>query len=228
MGTGFRAPTPAEVFTSQPVGAGVDIIENTDLEAETSFSMETGVLYNPLPNLNLDIAFFRNKYDNFIEPTLLTTGDIQFINIVKSKIEGIDAVIDYNIYDIKLQLGYTYLWARDTEKDEPMKYRPRNTLYTGFNYSPYPFDFGVNFRYWSRVEAIDNALVEPPIALVPDGDLRVPVYITDITAGYYFDLYNTPMKIFVNAKNILNYNYVEFIGNLAPIRNVSISIETYF
>ena len=58
FGTGFRAPTPAEVFTSQPVGSGVNIIENTNLEAETSFSYEIGGLYKPLRNLNFDLAFF--------------------------------------------------------------------------------------------------------------------------------------------------------------------------
>ena len=135
---------------------------------------------------------------------------------------------DLDVIPLDMKLGYTYLWARNIDKDEPMKYRPRNTLYAGMNYSPYPFDFGIHFRYLSRVEAIDNALVEPPIALVVDGDLRVPVYVTDFTAGYFFYLLNTPMKVFLNLKNVFNYTYVEFIGNVAPLRNISMSIEAYF
>ena len=230
FGTGFRAPTPAEVFTSQPVGSGVNIIENTDLEAESSFSFELGGLYKPSPGLNFDFAFFQNKYDNFIEPTLLSTGDIQFINIVKAKIQGIETTVNYDLdfIPVDMKVGYTYLWARNVDKNEPMKYRARNTVYAGINYSPYPFDFGINFRYWSRIEAIDDALIEPPVALVADGDLRVPVYVADFTAGYNFNFLDSPMKIFLNLKNAFNYTYVEFIGNTAPLRNISLSAEAYF
>ena len=112
--------------------------------------------------------------------------------------------------------------------NKPMKYRPKNMLYASFDYSPYPFDIGIRFRYSSKVEAIDDALVQPPIALIPDGDLMVPVYVFDATLGYHFYLYSVPVKIYINGKNIFNYNYVEFIGNLAPIQNISMSFEAYF
>ena len=45
---------------------------------------------------------------------------------------------------------------------------------------------------------------------------------------YNFLLENVPGKIYVNAKNIFNYNYIEFIGNVAPIRNYSFSFEIFF
>lgn len=230
VGTGFRAPTPAEVFTSQPVGAGINIIENPDLEAETSLSFELGCIYKPLANLDLDAAFFQNSYDNFIEPTLTITGDIQFVNIVEAKIQGVDLSVKYDFETIPItcNLSYTYLWARDKGQDKPMKYRPRNTFYAGIDYSPYPFDFGIRLRHWSRVETIDDALVQPPIALIPDGDLRVPVTVVDFMAGYSFYMLNSPMKIFLNAKNIFNFYYVEFIGNMAPLRNIALSLEAYF
>lgn len=229
IGTGFRAPSPAEVFTSQPVGAGIDIIENPDLEAETSLAFEFGAILKPTKSFILDLAFFQTNYDNFIEPTLTTTGDIQFLNIVEAKIQGIDAAVTQQFTDlpVSLNLGYTYLWARDNVLDKPMKYRPRHQLTAGLDYSPLPFDFGLRLRYWSKIEAIDDALVEPPIALIPDGDLFVSVYVLDVTAGYNFYFYDKPFKLFVNAKNIFNYNYAEFIGNLAPIQNIAISMEAF-
>ncbi|MDP2036857.1 MAG: TonB-dependent receptor, partial [Ignavibacteria bacterium] len=114
------------------------------------------------------------------------------------------------------------------EKNKSMKYRPRNIVYTNLRFTPAPFEFGIDFRYWSRVEEIDFALTEPPLALVVEGDQRVPVYITDLMAGYNFFIMNVPAKVYINAKNLFNYNYVEFIGNLAPIRNYSLSLELFF
>ncbi|MBU1099390.1 MAG: TonB-dependent receptor [Bacteroidetes bacterium] len=229
VGTGFRAPSPAEVFTSQPVGAGIDIIENPDLEAETSLAFEVGAILKPTKSLTLDMAFFQTNYDNFIEPTLTTTGDIQFLNIVEAKIQGFDLSVNHEFTNlpINLNFGYTYLWARNNVMDRPMKYRPRHQLNAGVDYSPLPFDFGLRLRYWSRIEAIDDALVEPPIALIPDGDLFVSVYVVDLTIGYNFYFYDAPVKLYINAKNVFNYNYTEFIGNLAPIQNVSFSLEAF-
>ena len=32
-------------------------------------------------------------------------------------------------------------------------------------------------------------------------------------------------KIYLNGNNLLQYNYVEIVGNLAPIRNFNLSVE---
>lgn len=230
IGTGFRAPTPAEVFTSTAVGGGVGIKENPNLTSETSLSFEIGGQYKYSSNLNLDVAFFQTEYNNFIEPNLTKEGDIQFINLTKARIQGVETIAEWFLIpdELKITIGYNYLWARDIEKNRSMKYRPRNSVYTQIRYSPGQFDFGIDFRHWSRIEEIDNQLVEPPLALVVDGDKRVPVYVTDITAGYNFLLWNIPAKVYLNAKNIFNYYYVEFLGNLAPVRNISLSTEIYF
>jgi iron complex outermembrane receptor protein len=230
VGTGFRAPTPAEVFTSTAVGGGVGVKENPSLTSETSLSFEVGTQYKISTGINFDAALFQTDYNNFIEANLTNEGDIQFINLPKARIQGIETILEWSIIpnELKVTVGYNYLWARDIDKNRSMKYRPRNSVYTQIKYSPGQFDFGVDFRHWSRIEEIDNALVEPPLALVVDGDKRVPVYVTDITAGYNFLLWNIPAKIYLNARNIFNYNYVEFIGNIAPIRNISLSTEIYF
>jgi iron complex outermembrane receptor protein len=229
VGTGFRAPTPSEVFTSAGVGGGVNVIENPNLTYETSFSFEAGSHYTT-ESISFDAAFYQTDYNNFIEPNLTKEGNIQFINLAKARIQGLELVANWNIVPslITLSTGYNYMWSRDIDKNKSMKYRPRNTVYTSMRFTPLNFEFGVDFRYWSRVEEIDFALAEPPLALVVDGEQRVPAYITDLLVGYNFFVMNFPAKFFINAKNIFNYNYVEFIGNLAPIRNYSLSFELFF
>ena len=227
FGTGFRAPTPAEVFTTSDVGVGITVKENLNLKPETSLSFETGLKYIPSRNFNFDVALFHTNYDNFIEPQFTSASEIQFINIIKARIQGFEIVSDVSIIpdELKFSVGYTYMDALDTQLNKPLKYRPRHLLYMNAEYKPTPFEFKVDFRFWSRVQEIDDQIVE--LGLVPDGELRVPVYILDLRAGYNFSISTYPLNIFVSAKNVLNYNYIEFIGNLRPIRNFSVGLNLY-
>jgi outer membrane receptor protein involved in Fe transport len=217
FGTGFRAPTPAEVFTTSDLGMGIKIKENLELEAETSVSFETGLKYIPSGYINLDIALFYTTYDNFIEPELTANNEIQLVNIVEANIEGFELVTNFSIIPDELQLssGYTYLWARNTRLNKALKYRPRHLLYLNLEYKPAPFEFRIDFRYWSKVEEIDFRIVE--LGLVKDGELRVPGYVLDFRAGYNFTI----------GSSLLNYNYVEAVGNLRPIRNFALGINLF-
>ncbi|KUO59584.1 hypothetical protein APF79_05410 [bacterium BRH_c32] len=230
IGTGFRVPTPSEVFTSAGVGGGIDVIENPNLTYETSLSFETGFLYNYSKSLRFDAAFYQTEYNDFIEPNLIYTGDIQFINLPKARIQGLEAIIDWDFIPqmFKLNISYNYMWSRDIQREKAMKYRPRNVLYTNLSYNHYPFEAGIDFRYWSKIEEIDDALVEPPLNYVKDGNKRVPVYVADINAGFNFFIGSLPAKTFISLKNILNYNYVEFLGNIAPLRNITLSFELFY
>lgn len=232
IGTGFRAPTPAEVFITVSIG-GVDIKKNTDLTYETSLSFELGAIYKPLPNLFFDAAFFQTDYDNFIEPNFINDEGglaIKFINLPKSRIQGAELVSDYKIIPelLSFNIGYTYLWSQDLKTKKAMKYRPRHRVYAALNYTPYPFEFGVYYRYWSRIEEIDETIVQPPVELIVEGDLRVEVYVWDLSAGFNFNLFEMPLKISANVYNLLNYNYVEFLGNIQPLRNFSLRLDAYF
>lgn len=233
IGTGFRAPTPAEVYTTVPVASGISVKENKDLTYETSLSFEVGAIYKPLPNLYFDAAFFQTEYDNFIEPNIISDEGgiaIKFINLSEARIQGSELVIDYKTIPglLSFNLGYTYLWSQDLKLHKAMKYRPRHRLYAAANFTPYPFDFGIYFRYWSRIEEIDEAIVYPPTEIIVEGDLRVEVYVWDASAGYNFNLFDVPLKLSANVYNIFNYNYVEFLGNIRPLRNFSLRLDMYF
>jgi len=229
LGTGFRAPTPAEVFTSIGVG-NIPIKVNPGLTFEKSISIDAGMLFTPIPEANYDISFFYNEYVNFIEPVLINSGYIQFTNLPKAKTAGFEVVNDTYLFKglVKTRLGYTYLWSRDVENNSPMKYRPLHTVIASINILPHPFEFTADFRFMTKPERVDENLANPPISLVPDGGKRVDVYVTDLSAGYNFSLGKVPVKFYLYCKNLFNYTYVEFIGNVAPIRSFSASLDFYF
>lgn len=225
-GAGFRAPSLAEAFTST-TASGITVKPNPNLKPEKSLSAEFGINYQPNEYINLDAAVFNNEYYDFIEPSIDSRdGLVFFNNVTRARIQGaeINTKINFLSDRLHLSLNYTYLWSRDIENNIPLKYRPRHIFYSSFSYSFYNFEAGADFRFWSKVEEIDDDLAN----FIPDAEKRVDVYVLDLRGGYNFNSFGLPLSVSVNADNILNYNYIELVGNISPIRNYSLSLELVF
>lgn len=228
LGKGFRAPSLAEAFTSTTL-SGLTVIPNLNLKSETSYSFEVGVNHNFNDVVSLDLALFNNEYYDMIEIDFDPfNGEAFFSNLTRARIQGIDVSTVTYLFtqNFTFNLSYTYLWARDIEENVVLKYRPKHTAIAGFNLKHDFMELGVDFRYLSRVEKIDDELVN--IGTVPDGDERVDIFVLDARMGAHLFKYNIPCRLFINVNNLLNYNYVELIGNIAPIRNYSLSAEFIF
>lgn len=228
FGIGFRAPTIAEAFTSTST-AGITVKPNPNIQPEHNYTFEVGVNYNYSTLFNLDLAVFFSKYKNLIEPVIdPLDGLVYFSNVLEAQINGLEAglviFILPNVLD--LSFNYTYLHSEDELTGKALRYRPKNVLYAGLNFNKWNFQFGINFRYISKVEEVDEELVD--LGIVVDGDLRVPTYTTDVNFGYSFVSLNLPLNLYLNVKNIFNYNYVELIGNIRPIRSYSFGFNLAF
>jgi outer membrane receptor for ferrienterochelin and colicins len=225
-GTGFRAPSLAEAFTST-TASGLIIKPNPNLKSETNFTFELGADYLPFDELTLNAAVFQSEYYDFIEPGIdPADGYAVFRNVTRARIQGIESDVKSELFNkaISISLSYTYLWARNLNKNKALKYRPRHLFIGSLDYYIGSLNIGSDFRYWSRIEEIDEELVR----IVNDGDLRVAAYVLDLRAAYNFGRLGIPVSVFLNANNVLNYNYVELIGNLKPIRNYSLSVQFSF
>ena len=227
VGKGFRTPSLAEAFTSTTT-SGVKVKPNPTLKAETSLSAEVGMNTNIFQKVNFDFAVYNNEYYDMIEPSFDAVGDIIFMNLTRARIQGVETNITTPmiIDNLMINIGYNFLWAKDLKTNSYLKYRPKNSLIIGFNYKSEMFFGGFDFRYSSRVENIDNEFVE--LGLISNGDKRVDIFVTDARVGINLFSLNIPGKISLTAANIFNYYYVELIGNLAPLRNFSLSTEIIF
>jgi outer membrane receptor for ferrienterochelin and colicins len=228
FGTGFRAPTLAEAFTSTSA-SGITIKPNPNLKPETNWTLELGVNYQAADNINLDAAIFQNEFKNFIEPSVNPKdGLVYFDNVTRARIQGLELNTNYSFLKNKLKfsLNYTYLWTRDLQQNTPLKYRPRHMAYANLDYSFLNFSIGADYRYSSKVEQIDYELIK--LGVIKDGNKRVEIKVLDLRAGYKLKILSIPAKINFNVNNVFNYNYVELIGNLAPIRNYILSLELLF
>ncbi len=226
-GTGFRAPSLAEAFTST-TASGIVIKPNPDLKSETNFTFEFGADYKPFEHgLTLDAAVFQSEYYDFIEPRIdPADGFAVFSNLTRARIQGFETDVSSELFNktIGVSLSYTYLWTRDLNKDKALKYRPRHSFTGSVDYYFGSFNLGADFRFWSRMEEIDDELVR----IINDGDLRVDAYVLDLRTSYDLNQLGIPASVFLNANNVLNYNYVELIGNLKPVRNYSFSVQFSF
>lgn len=224
---GFRAPSLAEAFTST-TSAGITVKPNPDIKSETSYSFEIGANHALNDDLSLDLSMFNNEYYEMIEPGFdPNDGQVFFNNVTRARIQGVELTANLSLLSsLDLDLGYVYLWPRDIERERTLNYRSRHTLLLSVDFTQNLYQLGFNFRYMSRFESIDDELVD--LGVVVDGDKRVEAVVLDMNAGINLFEYNIPARVFVNVKNLLNYNYVELIGNIAPIRNYSINLELIF
>jgi len=225
IGTGFRAPTLAEAFTSTSA-SGITVKPNPNIKSESNLTFEIGVNYILFNFLTFDVAAFQNEYYEMIEPGIdPLDGLVYFDNIIRARIQGVEASTLFNFIpnELSFRLNYTYLWARDLETGTALRYRPRHIFYSGLEFTKWNFMFGADFRFTSEVEEIDEELVD--LGIIKDGELRVPVYVTDLRLGYNLISLNLPLNIYLNVKNIFNYNYVELIGNIRHIRNYILGVS---
>jgi len=235
FGTGFRAPTLSEIYTSTSE-SGITIKPNPLLKPETNWTFEAGGNFQLLNSefglcnyADVDAAVFQNEFYDFIEPSVdPSDGLVFFSNVTRARIQGFELNTDYAFLDnkLKLSLNYTYLWARDLQLNQALKYRPRHMAYASLDYYISNFNLGADYRYSSKVEEMDFELVN--LGVVKDGNMRVEIKVLDLRAGYNLNSIGIPAKIFFNVNNVFNYNYVELLANLAPIRNYALSAEFLF
>ncbi|MCB1319284.1 MAG: hypothetical protein KDK34_03465 [Leptospiraceae bacterium] len=63
---------------------------------------------------------------------------------------------------------------------------------------------------------------------ISDADTRVAAHVVDLRAGAALKFSGTPLNISLQLKNALNYNYLDFVGSLAPPRRIELTLDTVF
>jgi len=221
IGTGFRNPSLAEAFTSTST-SGITVKPNPKIKPERNITFEIGFNYSIQSLIEFDLSVFQNEYFEMIEASVdPRDGLIFFNNLLRARIQGLEFGSTINIISgiLKAGFSYSYLNSKDLEKNLSLKYRPRQTINSSIEFTNWHFGVGIFFKYQSRVDEIDNELID--LGIVRDGKLRVPVYQTDVSLSYDLISLNIPLAFYFNVKNLFNYNYVELVGNLRPIRNFS-------
>ena len=228
FGRGFRVPSLPEAFV-EAGSTGVLALPNKDLRPERSSSYEVGLTRQLGGFGSLELAAFRSDITDLIEPSLIASGDnlqIQWRNVTSARVQGVETTFHAGVLERGLvgDLGYTYVYPQDLSRNDLLKYRPRHLLYVHVRGQFGWLNASADFRFVSRVDRIDDVLVQT--GTIPDGDQRVPIYVTDIRLGADLRFGGLPVSVTLNVNNVFQHNYVELIGNVMPPRTYACVLET--
>jgi iron complex outermembrane receptor protein len=228
FGEGFRVPSLPEAFV-EAGSTGLLAVPNKDLKPERSRSYEAGVSQSLGDIGSIDVAAFRSDIDNLIEPGLFAVGrdlQVQWRNVTRARVQGLETSCLARFFDgsVVFNLGYTYANPEDLTLNDVLKYRPRHVLHGGLRGTMGRLSASADFRFVSRIESIDDELVDSGV--IPDGDQRVPIYVTDIRLGADLSFTGIPLSVSFNVNNLFQHNYVELIGNVMPPRTYILVLES--
>lgn len=232
VGRAFRAPTVSEMFTST-TASGITIIPNLKLKSESSWGFELGMNYRITDNIFFDAAIFQNNYKDLIEPKFVSSFTGQFVNITKARIRGFEINISSSwLKDLlNLKASYTFLDPKDVVENKTLTFRSKHMFYSKLLMSIFSgmenetqYQIGMDFRYFSRIERIGEEFK----LYIKDSEERVPIYVIDLSISKERKVFDVPLKFSFFINNVLNYHYVELVGNIAPLRSLVFKIETTY
>lgn len=228
IGRGFRSPSLAERFATIKYG-GFEVVPNYNLKSEFSWSAEVGALLEFSKFIQpfiMDFSLFYSFYNDLIEPSFQreVRPIIRFDNIARAQIFGAEVSFKTLLFKkIPFSFGFTAIEPRDLKENMVLKYRPRYLFVSSFSI-PYKFaSISVDFRYISKIERLDDMLR----LQVQDYDAIVPIYVVDLNLGLDFAYFKIPVSFNLGIQNLLDYYYVEMVGNLAPTRLISLKLKYY-
>ncbi|HDQ46174.1 MAG TPA: TonB-dependent receptor [bacterium] len=211
-GRGFRAPSMYERFPNLSA-AGIKIIPNLALKPESAWSHEIGIASPLCPFILLDAAVFMNDYWNLIEPVPDATNTVQFTNLTRARIRGLETTLRFSLFGRFLtgQLGYTWLDPQDLETGEILAYRSRHMVRASLTGQYRNIEAGLDYVFNDRLDAVK----------VYPNDPRVAQKTLNARASVDFGW----GSLSLNAGNILNHMHTQVERTIMPIRNYVATIR---
>jgi vitamin B12 transporter len=215
VGTGFKAPTLAELFQNFP---SFDFFGNPNLKPETSIGFDLG-FEQALQGKRLQFGatYFHNNIDNLINVNSTATS---FENIGKATTYGVESFVSYTPWEsLTLHADYTFLIAKDDILDQELLRRPKNKASLD--------------AAWHITE---KAMLSATLLYVgPWVDVNRAGTVTRLTGNQYtlvnlagsYDLGNA-VTAYARIDNLLDRHYQNPIGFLQPGIGVYAGIRVTF
>lgn len=130
-GQGFRSPTPNHLFINSSVvrnGKSIPITGNPNLKSETSNSYELAI-EKDWGKVTAKASYFVNKVENMIDEVYVTANSLQYQNIGKATLQGLEAELSYPMgKHWNLSANYMALDAVNDTTGNRLFNRPRQKL----------------------------------------------------------------------------------------------------
>jgi vitamin B12 transporter len=203
VGTGFKAPTLAELFQNFP---SFNFFGNPNLKPETSIGFDLGFEQALLEKrLQFGATYFHNNIDNLINVNSTATS---FENIGKATTYGVETFVTYTPWEpLTLHGDYTFLIAKDEILDQELLRRPENKA-------------SLDAAWHITEKAVLSATL---LYVGPWVDVNRAGTVTGLTGNQYtlvnlagfYDLGNG-LTAYARINNLLDRHYQTPIGFLQP------------
>lgn len=198
-GTGFRAPSPTEIFGSPPF-----LIPNTSLNPEKSQSFDIGLEHeNKILKTLFEVTFFYLAIEDLIQGVRVKPDTFQNVNIGKRHSRGIESQITTHWHPcLKTILTYTLILAHDKLTGKQPFRLPKHQGVFNMTYAPTTSStLFLEAIYQSSRQDRD---------FFKRRNVKLGSYASIRFGG---DLSITPhLKIFARIENALNKHYEHIFG----------------
>lgn len=236
FGQGFRTPSVAERYANAAAGS-IAIVPNPNLGSESGWSSELAIRQAwRLGDFSgfVDLSGFWTQFDNMIEFQLATTAfGFQAVNLTDrlTRVRGLEISTGtqgkIGGVNVQLQLGHTYIQPIERftpvpslpefTLDSALKYRSNHLFRGDVNLSRGRWQGGVNVRYNSFVQRIDQLfnVSIPGVAAYRERDNQGD-WLFDVRLGY--DIHENIQANLI-VRNLTNEAYMIVPGNIGAARH---------
>jgi vitamin B12 transporter len=215
VGTGFNAPTLAELFQNFP---SFNFFANPNLKPETSTGFDLGFEQALLEKrLQFGTTYFHNNIDNLIS---VNSTETSLENIGRATTYGVESFVTYTPWEpLTLRTDYTFLIAKDDILDQELLRRPKNKA-------------SLDAKWHITEKAVLSATL---LYVGPWVDVNRAGTVTGLTGNQYtlvnlagsYDLGNG-VSAYARINNLLDRHYQNPIGFLQPGIGVYAGIRVAF
>ncbi|WP_417347213.1 TonB-dependent receptor domain-containing protein [Ferrimonas sp.] len=188
-GTAFKAPSFNDLYWP---GSG-----NPDLRSETANNTDLTLSYSG-DGYNAYLSVFSNDVEDLIQ--WADTGETDDngwaiykpANVDEAKLEGVELSVNFTTFGLDHQVAYTYLDAKDEQKDEQLEGRSEHEFDYSASYAWTQWDLTLDYHYQGkRKEKGDNYLD--------------PYHKVDLSLGYEF---SESWFVRLKANNLLDQEII--------------------
>ncbi|HTD52961.1 MAG TPA: TonB-dependent receptor, partial [Thermoanaerobaculia bacterium] len=205
-GTAFRAPTVGELY--------FPFVGNPSLKAEHSVSYELGA-ERYLPSGRIEVSLFWSGFRDLI---VYDFGLGQDTNVGRARTRGVETAWRQDLAPtLSLDVGYTYLDAKDRDTDLPLIRRPRHRAFVAAS--------------WKATESLTVSPRATFVGSRADNDALTGQRVED-PSHVRLDLFARydlkPVAPYVRLENLGDRRYEEVDGYPAPRRRFAAGLEARF
>lgn len=207
--TAFIAPSTYQLFS---------VYGNTDLEPETSKTLEAGVETSFGKLVQFDAVYFnRKESDAIIFQSLTEAPWGKYANAAEGiEVSGVEANVTVNPIDkIKLNVGYTY-----TDKETQADYIPKHKMVASLESNPFTNAF-VSLVYKNVGDRTASFYNSSTFSVE---QTTLPTYnLFDVNANYKFA--KGKLTLFGTVSNLFNEDYEDVLGYSTRGRNYKLGLR---